>query len=403
MNLSVFRLALRNIRRKPARAIALVLAIAIASGALFSSIVMLSTVENTVSLGIKRLGADLLVVPMGYESSLKTAIIAGEPQHFYMDREIERKVAQIQGVDKVSSQIFLSTSTYLVCCDLISTFMVGFDPETDFTVQPWLAEKLNRPFRKGDVIVGASIPVYKGFSTIVYGKYFTCYGRLERTYVGILDKAMFISYRDVYWLAEETKKNPYVARLDIKPDEISVVLVRVETGANITEVKEEIESKILGVRVITAQDIMLDIKRQLLAVFGGLQLLGGVIWVANTLLIFAVFSAIIRERQREYGILRAIGARRLSIFKLVIYEAVLLAVIGLVLGVLTASVLLLGTKDAILRTLIAEFPYLLPSIFDILEAVFLCAGVAVGSSVIGALSPALLASKTEPYDAIRGA
>ena len=37
-----------------------------------------------------------------------------------------------------------------------SADLIGFEPARDFTVQPWLAEKLNRPLQQGDVILGAA-------------------------------------------------------------------------------------------------------------------------------------------------------------------------------------------------------------------------------------------------------
>ncbi len=37
-----------------------------------------------------------------------------------------------------------------------SVDLIGFDPALDFTVRPWLVEKINRDMRQGDVILGAA-------------------------------------------------------------------------------------------------------------------------------------------------------------------------------------------------------------------------------------------------------
>ena len=79
-----------------------------------------------------RFGADLMIVSLGAGSDMENILIRGEPNYFYFDKEFANGIAQIQGVEKASSQFFL-TSTSQNCCDIPVQF-VGFDPNTDFTV-----------------------------------------------------------------------------------------------------------------------------------------------------------------------------------------------------------------------------------------------------------------------------
>lgn len=39
----------------------------------------------------KRLGADLMIIPYGYEKQLQSALLRGEPSTFYLDQQLEEK------------------------------------------------------------------------------------------------------------------------------------------------------------------------------------------------------------------------------------------------------------------------------------------------------------------------
>ncbi len=107
--ISVKSLAFANISKKPYRTSALVLLVALASGALFASFLLTASIKGGLG-GIKtRIGADLMIVPEGYESQAEGVLIAGEPSYFYMDKLIEDQVRAIQGVEALTSQFYLTS------------------------------------------------------------------------------------------------------------------------------------------------------------------------------------------------------------------------------------------------------------------------------------------------------
>ena len=114
--ITVKSLALSNIRKKPYRTTALTILVALASGVLFGTLLLTASIKGGLS-GIKnRIGADLMIVPEGYEAQAESVLLSGEPNYFYMDRSIEETVRGIQGVGEVSSQFYL-TSLSESCCD----------------------------------------------------------------------------------------------------------------------------------------------------------------------------------------------------------------------------------------------------------------------------------------------
>jgi hypothetical protein len=111
-----------------------------------------------------RLGADIIVVPAEAESkvSLKNLLLQGTIGTFYMDASATEKVLETEGVEKASAQIFLS-SMKADCCS-VKVQIIGFDPENDFVVQPWIAESLNRPLDDMEVVVGCRVETEVGNS-----------------------------------------------------------------------------------------------------------------------------------------------------------------------------------------------------------------------------------------------
>lgn len=400
MNISQTSLALQNLARRTFRTYALLLAIAIVSGAIFSTSTLMWGVNNSLSKGLSKFGADLLVVPKGSMISMKSALLTGEPSLFYMEGGIMDKIGSIKGVKSVSPQLFL-TSVDGDCCVMGNAFIIGFNPKTDFTVLPWLEEKKERPFQIDDVIVGAANSYNVGDTVFFYGQNLTVYGKLGRTGVGLYDNAIFMNIERAYVMAEQSHKTPNVAPLKLVRGQVSAVLVQTEVGSKLPFISFTI-SKDPDVKVITAGNIITSVRQNLVTLFGSTLVLSFVLILANALMISAIFSTIVNERKRELGILRAIGASKISIFKLIVSEAAMLTSMGGALGVFLGIVIMRVYQRTIIFNLKAlNMPYLWPPVSSIvmLASIAIIAAVVVG--VAGAFYPALQGSRLQPYDAIR--
>ncbi len=400
MHISLTSLALQNLARRTFRTYALLLAIAIVSGAIFSTSTLMWGVNSSLKKGLSKFGADLLVVPKGSMISMKSALLTGEPSLFYMDGGIMEKIASLKGVKAVSPQLFL-TSVEGNCCVMGNAFIIGFNPKTDFTVLPWLEEKMERPFQIDDVIVGAANSYTVGDKIFFYGQDLNVYGKLGRTGVGLYDNAIFLNIERAYSMAEESHKIPGVAPLKLVRGHVSAILVQTEVGAKIPFISFTI-SKDPDVKVITAGNIITSVRQNLVTLFGSTLVLSFVLILANALMISAIFSTIVNERKRELGILRALGARKTSIFKLIVYEAALLTSIGGALGVFLGIIIMRVYQRTIIFNLKAlNMPYLWPPA----SSIVLLAGIAIAAAVIvgiaGAFYPAVKGSTLQPYDAIR--
>jgi putative ABC transport system permease protein len=124
---------------------------------------------------------------------------------------------------------------------------------------------------------------------------------------------------------------------------------------------------------------------------GGATLLAGVIGVSNIMLIT------VKERTKEIGVRKALGASPLSIVSMVMKESVVLTTIAGLAGV-AAGVGLLAAADAALQNA-SELPFGPPNIG--LSTVMIAVGVLIVSGMLAGIMPASHAASIKPIEALR--
>lgn len=122
----------------------------------------------------------------------------------------------------------------------------------------------------------------------------------------------------------------------------------------------------------------------LLSGIASISLLVGGIGVMNIMLVS------VTERTKEIGIKKALGARRKVILKQFLVEAVVLTLIGGILGVL------IGLLSGYVITQSLDYPYIV-SVIPIVGSLVFC----ILMGVIFGLLPAMKASKLNPIEALR--
>ncbi len=116
----------------------------------------------------------------------------------------------------------------------------------------------------------------------------------------------------------------------------------------------------------------------------------GVAVVIGFLVIFQSMYTSVMERTREIGILKSMGASKWYIVNAVLRETLLIAVVGIVAGILISIV----TRHAIMF----EKPVL--QLFWSSGWVLRATGIALGGALAGALYPAFKAAQRDPIDAL---
>ena len=394
----VIRLAIKNIRGSGFRSIAIFLAVMGVAGFLLGTTIIIEGARNSLRSGLERLGADILVVPEGAEVKIESALLMGKPVDAWMPRDNLQKIAQISGVAAISPQIYLKSMFDAPCCAVSEMFMVVYDPDTDFTISPWLEKNLGRPLVTGEVIGGTYVFASDGVDSIkLYGYQTRLVGNLQPTGTGI-DQTLFMTLDTALDMSRSSVTTAMMP-LNVNPDTISVIMVKTAEGVDPHRVAIQIRQETPGMVPIESPNLFGMFRDQMNGLLWGFFAITLVVWLVTMIIIGIVFSMAANERKREMAILRAIGATRFFIFRSLLTEAGLLAVGGAVLGIAVSAGTLYVLRDMIAGSL--KMPFLFPSIPAFIGLFSAGVALALGTVILSALIPALRLSRQELAVAMR--
>jgi len=173
----------------------------------------------------------------------------------------------------------------------------------------------------------------------------------------------------------------------------SVFYVKLDNPANIDAVTQAIREKAgmeqYAVRSM-AEYLSMMTPENLPGFNVAIEIVIGIAVIVGFLVIFQSMYTAVMERTREIGILKSLGASKLYIVNVVLRETLLLAAIGIILGIILSLV----TRKVI--TDIRPVQRLYWSYVWVLRATM----IAVVGAIAGALYPAFKAAQRDPIDAL---
>lgn len=341
------RLALKNLRRKRVRSMCLLILVAVLSFVLFGASLLITSLQNGLRVTAERMGADLMLVPEGYEAEFTGVLLKSEPSSFYLPADVERKAAQLPGVQQACSQLYLQ-SLDADCCS-VPVQLIAFDLERDFTVNPWLEERYRQELGQGEVLVGSLIEAVAGDTLIFYGQSFRVAARLSETGTG-LDASVFMSRPTAEALSHANAALPDLTELS------SCVMLRAERGADLQALAGSLKQEIDDVDVLVTEELLGSLNEQLQLLARILYLLIGLLWVVSVLVLLLIFNLTIHERRGEFGLYRALGYSRGQLKSLVLCEGGLISVAGSAAGIAVGALILFPFQELIASAL--KLPYL---------------------------------------------
>jgi putative ABC transport system permease protein len=177
------------------------------------------------------------------------------------------------------------------------------------------------------------------------------------------------------------------------PNNASIFYVRSDNHANQQAIIQEILSTpgLESYHVETLEAWMSMMTPEHLPGFNtALHVVIGIAVIIGFLAIFQSMYTAVMERTREIGILKSLGASKSYIVNLVLREAVLVALCGIVLGALLTEVI-----RVFMGAHFATTPFLISNQWRLQGA-----AIALAGSVLGALYPAWKAARKDPIDAL---
>ena len=246
-----------------------------------------------------------------------------------------------------------------------------------------------------DVVFGADAANDLGLTADMLGKTVKLNGQDFRL-VGVLDdQAGFGTSGRVYVSLDSARRifsqYPYVSSIVVQANSPEAVdALQVATDRLLRErygLAEETEARYTitnQASLISAVSSITDTLGLLLTGIAAISLIVGGIGIMNIMLVS------VRERTREIGVRRAIGAKQSDVLTQFLIEAIVLSVAGGIVG------LILGEIAAFLLAIIGDWTFSIR-----MDTIALALGFSLVVGVVFGVWPARTASRLEPIDALR--
>ena len=376
-------ISLKNIKRKPFRAVLLSVLVMLIAFTLFSGAFLIISLKNGLSAYRARLGADIVVTPSSAKGhgTVDDILLSGITGNYYMSGKDYEKVASTEGIEAISKQFFL-TSAKASCCSA-RVQIIGFDPETDFSITPWIAESYSGGIADGDVVVGADISGYDTGKITFYGQEYSIAARLQRTGTG-LDNAIYTNMATMRQMAKNAARlldtSPFQG-VDIETA-TSAVFIKVKEGYTIESVADDINIHITKVEAKPAMSMISDISSGLSGTARMIGVLVILLWALAVIILIIVFVLLSNERKKEFAVLRVMGASQKMLSKIMGTEAAILSAAGAAAGIVLSLIILYPLSGSIKEAL--GLPFLSPGFITVLM-------LAIASFVLALLAGMLTA------------
>lgn len=385
--MNFFTLSVKNLLRHKTRSFLTLIGISASIAVLYSIISFNKGFETNLKKELERTGLHFMIVPSGCPHEVASLVLHGAIIPKYLDDSISEKIKKFSEVSLVSPIIVTQLPNQQHNrVDLV----YGMEMSDLKKIKPSWNIVGNIPEKEDEVILGSEIAEHYKIKVndrfFTGGKNFLVAGILEKT--GSQDDAFI--YMPINTLQKILEKEGKVTALGVK----------VIDPAKTLEVTDKLSKEIPGIQIVTMNQVMNSISNlagsaKILSLsIAIIALIISTVGVMNSILM-AVF-----ERTLEIGMMRAIGASKYDIFKIVIIETVMLTTIG---GFFGLTVSMLGSK--LIEDFVRKFVPYVPAgkiiFFDPMSAFFVIIfSIFVG--IISGIYPAHKASKVSPIEAIKG-
>jgi putative ABC transport system permease protein len=309
----MIRLAFRNLFQNKVRlvistgGVALALLLILALDAIFSG------VEQRITAYIDYSGSDIWVS----QSDVFNMHMASSS----LPDSVARKVRLVPGVASVSPILYVANNV-IVGEERNLAYVIGL-PERAQLGGPWSVSRGYSLPREGEAIMDLSVAeksgVTIGDNVEILGEELELVGLTEGT-SSLVNSIAFISQKDF-----ETLRGNY--------DTFSFLLVKVHEGESPNVVADRIKSRVRDVTVQTREQfagqerqVVKDMSTDVVTIMNLIGFLIGLAVMALT-----VYTSTL-SRRREYGVLKALGARNRDLYLTVLAQAVISVLLGFFLG-----------------------------------------------------------------------
>ncbi len=402
MNKEYFKIALRNLRSRSLRSWLTILGIVIGIFLVISLLSLSEGLKESIMRELRMMGGDMIMVFPGDVSDMMTMMMGGVDLN---NRDIE-SIRRAEGVEVVLEMPFTGDMVrHFQKTEMSFLYGISFSDGL-----PVLQENLGWEVVQGEfpqpgrreVMVGNLVPK-DVFPEMIIGDRITIKGR-EFIVSGVLrslgnrqdDLAIALDLSDFREITGQREGSPVAMAKIIKGYDPDVVVENIERELEQSAIRRKDEDKpsftVMSSETVTdmVENIMGTLQVAVLA-FASIAIVVGGIGIMNTM------YTSVKERTKEIGVLKAVGAKRKNITTIFLFESGIIGFIG-GLGGVVLGLLLAFSVQVFLSDSNSMF-YLEAHVSPFLVIFGLAFSILVGCA--SGFFPAKQASKLEPVEALR--
>lgn len=371
--LSLRRVPLMTIRAHPIRSLIIAVLALAQAACVFGGFILVGAMRAELSLAERRLGADLVVYPTSCLNQVekKRLLMLGTPVGCHQPRSALARMSSNEDIAAVSYQLYVSETL----ADGTTRWIVGFEPETDFALSPWIAEGEGSSLPRGSVLVGSAVPGADGQTLSVFGHERPIGAHLLAT-GSELDDAVFVSMDTLTDMMADARAAGEDIDSSLDPStQYSAALVRASDSDAIESVTNWINLYVRKVSAVRAAEALSGAASGIRAHRGVAIGVLGATWLVLLGALVIVQVSLMNERIQELAVWRSIGASRSIMSRVMLGESAVLHAAGALAGVCLAAITLPFVGDGSLAEVLAAPATSLPLAGVSLVAVT-CVGVA---------------------------
>jgi putative ABC transport system permease protein len=343
----LIRLAAQNVGRHRLRALFLGAAVMLGVGIAFASFVAGWALRQGIGTSFARMGADIVVVPRSTLVNITSSLLTVQPTDQTLPADLASRIAGIAGIARVAPQRMLPASVEGQPVNLIA-----FDPAHDFSILTWLEE--HQPGLVDGLIAGGRVGAGLAATLSVCGLPLSVYGRLGKTGVGPFDESYFVTFGTLADVVSFCRTSGARAKQPLKPqdgplsqigavnhddmcspdvrlDRVSAFLLQLLPGAKPEQIKFSL-AQLADIKVVEGNSVLTSSRQALSMLLLGIAIFTALQLTALLILVSLLFSAMVQERFREVGLLRAMGASPIQVMAIILAEASIITGLGGIAG-----------------------------------------------------------------------
>lgn len=383
--MKLHNISFNNLGRRKGKMVFLVMGLFIGIATIVTLLSITESMSRDIEDRLDQFGANIVMVPKSENLSLSYGGVSMGGVNYKTVEFDEARIPEIRTIEN-SKNLGLVAPKVLGAATVKgkNILLMGVDLETELQLKNWWQFEGTPAAAANELIIGSqTAKTYNlavGDSLAISGKDFVVATILKPT--GASEDGIIIG--DLHAFQKILDKEGKVSMVEIQ------AFCR---DCPITELVLQISEKFPEAKVTALRQAVMS-KMQSIDMFKtfsyGIAVL--VIFIGS-LLVFVTMMGSVNERTREIGIFRAIGFRRGHVMQIILLEAMVIGLIGGILGYLGGNAIAFGAMPFVLRDgTFAGFNYNLGGVAVLLS---------IALSLIASLYPAQKASRLDPSEALR--